>query len=263
MFIYKIHSPMMKSVFSFSILTLFFLMLHSEEVKAQDTKNFFSVTGGYSLPVGELAKEKLNDPLAGLAGSGYFGQVSYDRRIARWFGIKLSGSLNENTTNSDPIIDKANSYVAATGRTYAWDNNVSKWKLGAALIGPAIYLNFNRVQIEAHAQAGIVKATTPSVLLTGHQLNSSGGVVEGSQTINVSLNHATVNPIGFGAGASLRLPMSGALFFHISGDVIGAKAEVKDLAIKAQVGSIEVNDRINESRFIGVVNIGAGLGIAF
>jgi len=254
---------MLKFSFGFFVTILCLLLLQNEEVKAQDTRNFFSVTGGYSLPVGELAKEKLNDPLAGLAGSGYFGQVNYDHRIARWLGVRISGSLNQNTTNSDPIIDKANSYVQATGKTYSWDSNVSKWKLGAAMIGPAIYLNMNRVQIEAHVQGGIVRASTPSVLLTGQELNASGQVVEGSQTINVSLNHATVKPIGFAAGASLRLPLFGALFFHLSGDVIGAKAEVKDLAIKAKFGTIEVNDRINESRFIGVVNIGAGLGIAF
>lgn len=247
---------------TFSLIVLS-LLLHTASVRAQDTKNFFSVTGGYSLPVGELATEKLNDPLAGLAGSGYFGQINYDHRIARWFGIKLSGSLNQNTTNSDPIIDKANSYVEAIGRTYTWNSNVSKWKLGAAMIGPALYLNFNRVQFEAHVQGGIVKATTPSVLLTGRQINPGGELIEGAKEIQVSLNRKIVNPIGFGAGASLRLPLAGALFFHLSGDVIGAKAEVKDLAIRAEVEGFEHNDRINESRFIGVVNIGAGLGIAF
>ncbi len=145
------------------------LLLTNQDTKAQDTKNFFSVTGGYSLPVGQLAREKLNDPLAGLAGSGYFGQVNYDHRFLRWFGLRASGSLNVNTTNSDPIIEKANSYVKATGRTYNWQSDVSQWKLGAAMLGPAIYLNMNRVQIEAHVQGGIVRASTPSVNLVGTQ----------------------------------------------------------------------------------------------
>ena len=57
------------------VMVIFFLIFNSQETQAQDTKNFFSVTGGYSLPVGQLATEKLNDPLAGLAGSGYYGQV--------------------------------------------------------------------------------------------------------------------------------------------------------------------------------------------
>jgi len=230
---------------------------------AQNTRSFLSITGGYSLPVGDMAREKLNDPLAGLAGSGYFGQANYDFRFARWLGIRLSGSLNVNTTNSGPIIDKANSYVAVLNKNFTWESQVSQWKLGAGLIGPAIYLNMNRVQIEAHLQGGIVRASTPSVYLIGHEVGTNGQAVEGSQAINVSLNHVVVNPYAFGAGLSLRLPLFRSLFFHLSGDVIGAKAEVKDLAIKAKIGTLELSDQISEKRFIGVVNIGAGLGIAF
>ena len=247
----------------FNLLVLLFLLAAGNNSFAQlETRSFFSVTGGYSLPVGQMAIEKLNDPLAGLAGSGYFGQANYDFRIARWLGIRLSGSLNVNTTNSGPIIDKANSYVLALNKTYTWESNVSRWKLGAGLIGPAIYLNMNRVQLEAHLQGGIIRASTPSVFLIGTEV-AGGKVVEGSQKINVTLNHATVKPYAFGAGVSLRFPIFRALYFQLSGDVIGAKAEVKDLAIKAKAGTYEFSDQINEKRFIGVVNIGAGLGVAF
>lgn len=245
------------------VMIIFFLIFNSQDGNAQDTKNFFSVTGGYSLPVGQLATEKLNDPLAGLAGSGYYGQVNYDHRIWRWLGLRISGSLNVNTTNSDPIINKANSYIQATGKTYSWQSTVSDWKLGAGLIGPAIYFNMNRVQIEAHVQGGIVRASTPSVYLIGHAITADGNVDGSLPAIDVSLNHTTVKPLGFGAGASLRLPLFKALFFQLSGDVIGAKAQVKDLAIVANIGGMPLSDRLNEKRFIGVVNVGAGLGIAF
>lgn len=244
-------------------MILSLLLFNKQESRAQDTKNFFSVTGGYSLPVGQLAREKLNDPLAGLAGSGHYGQVNYDHRIWRGFGFRLSGSLNVNKTNSDPIIEKANSYVQAIGRKYTWQSDVSEWKMGAVLFGPAIYLNLNRVQIEAHVQGGIVRASTPSVYLTGQGMTAEGNVDPAATKVNVSLNHTIVKPIGFGAGASIRLPLFKALFFQISGDVIGAKAEVKDLAIIANVGGNPYSDRLNEKRFIGVVNVGAGLGLAF
>jgi hypothetical protein len=254
----------MKFPLSKVLLVTIFLAVFSKDSFAQlDTRSFFSVTGGYSLPVGEMAIEKLNDPLAGLAGSGYFGQANYDFRVARWVGIRISGSLNVNNTNSGPIIDKANTYVQALGKSYTWESHVSQWKLGAGLIGPAIYLNMNRVQIEAHLQGGVIRASTPSVYLIGTEINSSGQVVEGSQKINVSLNHETVKPYAFGAGLSLRFPIFRALYFQLSGDVIGAKAEVKNLAIKAKVGTYELSDQINEKRFIGVVNIGGGLGVAF
>ena len=262
-FCIKLRISLIKSLCTVCLLLFFYMITSVNSAYGQlDTRSFFSVTAGYSLPVGEMAIEKLNDPLAGLAGSGYFGQANYDFRIARWLGIRLSGSLNVNTTNSGPIIDKANTYVLALNRSYTWESTVSSWKLGAGLIGPAIYLNMNRVQLEAHVQGGMIKASTPSVFLIGTEV-SNGQVVEGSQKINVTLNHATVKPYAFGAGLSLRFPLSRALYFQLSGDVIGAKAEVKDLAIKAKAGTYEFSDQINEKRFIGVVNVGAGLGVAF
>jgi hypothetical protein len=263
MFFYKAGSLNMRVCQTLPVIVIFVMALGCQVSNAQDTKNFFSVTGGYSLPVGQLAKEKLNDPLAGLAGSGYFGQVNYDHRIWRWFGFRASASLNQNTTNSGPIIDKANMYAEALGRKYAWQSNVSEWKLGAALIGPAIYINMNRVQIEAHLQGGIVRASTPSVFLIGQALTAEGNIDGNASTIDVSLNHTIVKPLGFGAGLSIRFPIVKALFFQVSGDVIGAKAEVKDLAIVANLGGQPFSDRLNEKRFIGVVNLGAGLGIAF
>ncbi len=235
---------------------LFVLILISFHSLAQNTRSFLSVTGGYSLPVGELAREKLDDPLAGLAGSGYFGQANYDFRVFRWLGLRFSGSMNINTTMSRPIIEKADSYATLLGDTYTWQDKVSTWKLNSALVGPAIYLNMNRVQLEAHVQAGKIWAGSPSVNLIG--ISNSGG-----ESINVDLKSAHTTAIGFGAGASLRFPIIKNLFFQLNGDVIGAEAELKNVAITARKGNTELVDKVNEKRFIGVVNVGAGFGLAF
>ena len=42
-------------------------------------RNIVSFSGGYSLPLGKFASANLNDPEAGLAGAGVFGQLSYER----------------------------------------------------------------------------------------------------------------------------------------------------------------------------------------
>ncbi len=223
---------------------------------AQNTRSFLSLSGGYSLPVGELAREKLDDPLAGLAGSGYFGQANYDFRVFRWLGLRLSGSMNINTTISSPIVDKANSYAPLLGDSFDWQDNVSTWKLNSALVGPAIYLNINRVQLEAHIQGGKIWATSPSVHLIG--TSQSGG-----EAVYVDLKSSSTNALGLGAGASFRFPIVKNLFFQLSGDVIGAEAELKNVAITATKGSNVLVDNVSEKRFIGVVNVGAGFGIAF
>lgn len=248
----------------FSIL-LFALFLFTQlGAQAQnDNRSFFSVTAGYSLPVGELAREKLNDPFAGLTGSGYYGQVNYDFRIARWFGLKFSGSMNKNTTRPQPIVDIADlrveeikGFINET-TSHTWDTKVSRWKFNAIMAGPAIFLNFGRVQLEGHVQGGYVKVTSPTVDMVGT-------FQSGENQILVHLSPASTSGFGVGAGASLRLPIAGALYFHLSGDFLATEAELKNVAVNVRVGSYpEVGIPINEKRFVGVANIGAGLGISF
>ncbi|MCF2507073.1 hypothetical protein L0663_27025 [Dyadobacter sp. CY107] len=237
-----------------SLIVLFLLI--KTDSQAQNTRSFFSVTGGYSLPVGELAREKLDDPFAGLTSSGIFGQANYDFRVARWIGLRASGSMNINKTNSQPILDKANSYAQILNETFTWQSDVSNWKLNALMVGPALYININRVQLELHAQAGKVWANSPTVDLVG--TSETGG-----EPITVSLKKASTSAFGLAGGASLRVPLSGALFFQVSGDVIGAEAEIKDVYIRAVRGSLDFSDKVSEKRFIGVVNVGAGFGFAF
>nr|WP_295934571.1 hypothetical protein [uncultured Dyadobacter sp.] len=247
----------------FASLFALFLCVQFGAHAQNDNRHFFSVTAGYSLPVGELAREKLNDPFAGLTGSGYYGQLNYDFRVARWFGFKLSGSMNKNTTRPQPIVDIANRRVEEIKglinetTSHTWDTNVSRWKFNAIMFGPAIYLNFNRVQIEGHIQGGYVQVTSPTVDMTGT-------FQSGENMIKVHLSPASTKDFGVGAGMSLRVPLAGPLYFHLSGDFLATEAQLKDVAVSVKVGSYpEVGIPINEKRFVGVANIGAGLGISF
>lgn len=247
-------------LFAFAVLTMLSFV---GKANAQDRRNYLSVAYGYSLPVGEFARLSPDDPLAGLAGDGFYGQFNYDRKLSNWFGFRISGSYNNNTTNANPIVKLANSYAGATGKTYTWQTDVSEWQMAAALIGPAIFLHISKLQIEGHVQGGIIKAQTPSVHMVGQALTPSGEIDASSRTIDIRLDNRTVTPWGFAGGLGLRLPLYRGLFIHATADVIGAQAEVKDLAFKAKIGELELSEQISEKRFIGVVNIGGGLGIAF
>jgi hypothetical protein len=164
--------------------------------------------------------------------------------------------MNQNKTNSQPILDKANSYAQVLGESFNWQSNVSRWKLNALMVGPALYINMNRVQLELHAQAGKIWANSPSVDLVGT-------AEAGGEPITVNLKPASTTAFGLAGGASLRLPIAGKLYFQLSGDVIGAEAEIKDVTIRAVRGTFDFSEQVSEKRFIGVVNVGAGLGIAF
>lgn len=250
--------------YHFNVAIVAIALLFSGEIAfAQVYQNYISASGGYSLPVGKFAKAKPDDPLAGLAGSGLNGQVNYDRTLWRTIGIRVSGSINKNKTNPGPMIDKANSYAAVTGKTYGWQSDVSDWKFGAILIGPSVYINVRKLQIEGHVQGGIVNAKTPSVHLIGHALTASGQTDPASQQIDITLERRQVTPFGFGGGISIRYPINKHLFVNVNSDIVTAQAEVKNLAVKAKVGTTQLSDQISDKRFIGVVNIGAGIGFAF
>jgi hypothetical protein len=230
-----------------------------------DTRSFLSVTAGYSLPVGELAREKINDPFAGLSGEGRYLQASYDFRIARWFGLRISGSMNSNKTKPQPIIDRANDKIEELRSLGlikdtsgpAWQTSVSNWKFNALMAGPAIYLNFGRVQLEGHAMGGYVQVSSPRVHMTGK-------FPSGKNDIEVGLNEAITKEWGIGGGASLRIPIYRKLYFHLSGDFLATEAELKDVAIRVSVQDYpQVVLPINEKRFVGVANVGVGLGLAF
>jgi len=75
---------------------------------------------------------------------------------------------------------------------------------------------------------------------------------------------AKTKDVGVGAGASLRIPLGNTLYFHLSGDFLATEAELKNVAINVKVGNYpQVGIPINEKRFVGVANVGAGFGFMF
>lgn len=247
----------------FLLVFALILFCHFESRSQNNNRSFLSVTGGYSLPVGELAKEKTDDPFAGLAGWGYHGGLNYDLRAYRWLGFKVSASMNRNKTRPEPIVDIANSYVdeikALINETssHTWDTRVSRWKFDAIMAGPAVFLNFKRMRLEGHVQCGYVHITTPSVDMVGT-------FESGNNQILVRLDRESLGSFGMGTGVSLRLPVSGPLYFHLSADFLATKAELSNVAVNVQVGTYpQVAVPVDEKRFVGVANVGAGLGISF
>lgn len=133
----------------------------------------------------------------------------------------------------------------------------------SCLFGPAVYKNFGKLLVQGHLQAGIVWARTASVHLTGNVYDATGQVDPVSPTINVSLERQAVNQFGLGGGINLRYPLSNHFFIQAYSDVLAAKAQVKNLAVKAKIGTLELSEQISDKRFIGVVNLGGGIGISF
>lgn len=218
-------------------------------------RNFVSFSGGYSLPVGAFASQNFGDPKAGLAGSGVYAQLNYERRLTDHFGLRVTGSLNINQTDAQPLIDEY-SVLLPKPDSYSWQKETSTWQLGALLLGPSGYLPLGKVELEGHVQAGVVLAESPSVTLFGISAADSPDV-------EASVTQASTTAFGFGAGASVRFRMTDNLRLQLTADAIGADMQLKDVTTYRRFGSFVIQETTSPSRFVTVVNVGAGVVLGF
>ncbi len=240
-------------------LFLFFLVY---SFSSYSQKNVFSFGGGYSLPVGKFASKALDDPEAGMAGSGYFGRVSYERKLFPGIGLRLSANHNINSTNPNPLIQKAdelvNMYRIVLGEEgqYSWTSDAQEWKQTSLMIGPALYIPLGTVTLEAHAQAGRLFITSPKVSLQGTSTS-------GNNPIDAVMMPVKTQSWGFAGGMSLRIPLGSVVQFKLFAEAIAAQATFKDIALRGKVAGIDASHLIDEKRAVGVVNTGAGFVFRF
>ncbi len=240
---------------------LFFLFIVCS-FSSYSQKNAFSFGGGYSLPIGKFASKALDDPKAGMAGSGYFGQVNYERKLFPGVGLRLSANHNVNSTNPGPVIQKAdelvNMYRMLLGEEgqYSWISDAQEWKQSSLMIGPALYIPIGPLTLEAHAQAGRLFITSPKVSLQGTSTS-------GNNPIDAVMMPVKAQSWGFAGGMSLRIPLGSVVQFKLFAEAIATEATFKDIALRGTVGGIEASHLIDEKRAVGVINTGAGFVFRF
>jgi hypothetical protein len=225
---------------------------------AQKPANTLSFSGGYSLPLGKFASEQFNDPEAGLAAEGYYGEISYERRlVSSWLGMRLSGSLTFNQTIPQALVDQY-SVVLRNPESYTWISDAIPWRIGSVMVGPVVYLNIKKVQLAIHGQAGGVFARSPSVSLLGTSTAS------GSDPVDASVQPSQVRNFGMGGGLSVRLPLSQRLFVQLSGQGVASQLEFKNVSTSVTYGSRPPLQSFQTAkRLVAVANLGTGLVLFF
>jgi hypothetical protein len=243
-------------LYSFICSNVFLLFwLYPSTLYAQ-SPNSLSFATGYSLPLGKFASKQFSDPDAGLAGEGFFAQLAYERRLAERWGVRLSGSLNINQTNSQPIIEQYSVFLPDRN-TYTWLSDVTQWRLGTLLIGPCGYLSVGAVELEGHVQGGVVLAEAPGIHLIG---TSSTG----QNAVEARIPVASTTAPGFGAGGAVRFRLTDHLRFQVTGNWTGANARLKNVPTYVKVGDRPAMEGlISPRRFVTVLNVGVGLAVVF
>lgn len=239
-----------------SLIKVLYLAFFFPFCALAQSQNAVSIAGGYSLPIGKFASQQFSDPEAGFAGDGYFGQLSYERKFTSWLGARLTGSLNINQTNADPLIEQY-SNLLPNPDTYTWKSEVTKWQLGAALLGPMAYTSLGKLTLEGHAQAGVIFAKSPGVQLLGTSTT-------GKNAVDGRINAASTKAFGIGGGGSVRFKLSKHLLFQLTGDWVGGKAKLENVPTYVKVGDFApIETSTSRERFVGVINVGGGFVVVF
>ncbi|GAA4433665.1 hypothetical protein GCM10023091_07490 [Ravibacter arvi] len=229
---------------------------------SQVKKTSVTFGGGYSLPIGKFASKAFDDPKAGMADAGYFGQFNLEQKLFPGFGLRLSAIQNVNRTNPEPVINKANELVMNFGPLigetgpYNWQAESGRWKMTSLMLGPAIYIPIGPLEIEAHAQVGRLFITSPKITLNGTSESGNNPIV--AQMFPIKAQNW-----GFGGGASLRIPLGKSVQLSLLADALAADANFENIALHGNVGGMEVTQNISEKRAVGVLNVGAGLVFRF
>jgi hypothetical protein len=239
------------------LLFCLFLLSLGTPGNAQPTPlNALSFSAGYSIPVGKFASKQFSDPEAGLAGAGYFTQLGYERRFRSWLGVRLSASLNSNTTNPQTMIDQYSVFLPNRD-TYTWTTDVTRWRLGSVLAGPVLYARLGALTLKGHAQAGLVLAESPGLRVQG---TSSTG----QYPVDARVSKSDARAFGVGAGGSVRFPLYKRLLFQLTGDWVASRIQLYDVPTYTQVGdNAPINGLLSPRRLVGVLNTGAGLVVEF
>lgn len=256
----------LKAALNLMIVCAMFAPLHSASAQqrkwGRDTRNVFTINGGYSLPIGKFASKAFDDPKAGMADAGFFGAVNYERKLSDFFGIRLSGVHNINKTNSEPLVNKAselaNMYGPIIGETgvYSWDAHTSNWKMSSLMFGPAMYIPIGPFELEAHIQTGKLFVTSPNATLYG---TSSSG----NNPITAEMYAIKADNWGVGGGVSIRIALGSSAQLHFFGDALAADMNFRDIALHGRVGDLSLTQQISEKRTVGVINTGVGLAFRF
>ncbi len=232
-------------------LLVFASLLLATAARSQTAPRFYvALKGGLSFPIVAFASAE-DQQKAELANLGPNGTLAAGFRVAGNFslGLTLGGWINpvSNTralTKMRDVYPSFNFSQASAG----------SWRVGMALLTPSYLFALNPgLALDLRLHGGVLRADYPWLKATG----SVGGF-----TFDADVQRVSATAAAFGAGADLRLHLTGPLHLLVGGDVIAAVPKFPEGSLKATVGPQAVDlPRPSYSQRVNSLN--AHVGLAF
>jgi hypothetical protein len=237
------------------------------QAQAQNTyhqnKYAVSFSGGYSLSVGKTVNKLFEESNGELADDGYFGQLSVERKLLPWLGVRIQGTYNHNTTRNEAVVsifkkEAVTNFLASEEvlNSFEYTPQAGDWKMYGAYVGPAFYFYSGKWEVSTYASIGKVRVESPDISLLA---NSTTSILTGKIALNADQNNALAG----GIGASVRYPVSKSLKVFVSADAIASRVNLKNVNLSAQANNLSLTMPYDKKQNVGVVNIGFGVLFAF
>ena len=180
----------------FAAFTFFFFC---SPVFGQD--QYITLTGGLSLPVGDYASTSVTSESAGMAKTGFCGELAYYHRFSgKKGGLLFSVRSNSNPLNVDKIEDEFEELFADFGVDSEWSFKKASYKTTAFSVGG--FIEHNISETSALRFRGFIGYSFTAPPNTKGTFYVDGG---GSGDIIIDADNASSLYLGFGVGGRAKI----------------------------------------------------------
>ena len=245
-----------------NILLLFFTVL-SFSLRGQESKWFFSLNMGETLPLGAFAEDQSAELNEGFAGNGFSLSLESNYAINYSFGLKGITLLNTNSVNRLPLwtklVDRMNQHFPIETEDQEFlSMTINPWLNNSIMAGPEYTFTFKNIKLDFYALGGFNVVHLPRATFT-YQNPGNNWIY-----VHHGLN-STDFSYGLMAGTALRIPMSERFDFSISVNYFQSHASgrYEELRITDNGSSFVTEQLLTGSTSVPIKLVSASLGFVY
>ena len=180
-----------------------------------------SVSAGGAFPAGKFGSQKVSDSTSSFAKIGPLVTVGLDYRLTPHYGLSLIIAGQENATDNKAITQQLEGIHPGV----QYDVNISKWKIGRALVGGWVETALDRQKkwsLHVRLVAGTLMTKPPKSVMSTSQFTSTG-MAFSSSNLTYPKN---LWAFAWQTGTGLKYTLTRHWSFHLDADYAASTISV-------------------------------------
>jgi len=226
---------------------LIMALISTSFVFSQD-KGYLVVAFGTSTPLGDFAGKNINNNSSGFANQGVAFDLSFGRKLSKYFGIAALVREQINSVDAQAIADG----FSKQQPTYSNSVNITGWTLGGYMLGGYGSFPINdKMSIDTKIICGFLAAQSPSITVN---LN------DGVNSLWVKQHSASSTAFAYLFGVGYRFNPAKHFCLSANFDYLGANPQFSGVVTTDNSGGRSVD---TWSQKFGTINYTIGIGYRF